>query len=271
MRTNYSTRRDRRRGERGFSLLVTAAAAIVLIGMLGLAFDAGHMMIVKDELQTFADASAMAAVTQMDGTQTGIQTANATATQGPLGQTRPNGWNFDVTTISTVTAKYSTSYGGTYDSYATASASSTNTYRFIHVLPADHAGNLDLADGYSHIGRRAAAAIEHSERRTGAVFSGRAQCHRHPVFRSHAGLAIHPEMGQRHHLRRRCELHAAELVSLGARICGSGARQRKQLAGGRDRIRRLFLTCREPTRPNPLSPRWLRGASVRRTKRRHRR
>ena len=90
MRTNYSTRRHARRGERGFSLLVTAAAAIVLVGMLGLAFDAGHMMIVKDELQTFADASAMAAVTQMDGTQTGIQTANSTATQGVGGDAKTN-------------------------------------------------------------------------------------------------------------------------------------------------------------------------------------
>src|SRR5258708_29895564 len=56
-----------------------------------------------------------------------------TATAGPLGSTKPNGWNFDTTAISNVTDTYATSFAGPYDSYATASASGTNTYRFIKV------------------------------------------------------------------------------------------------------------------------------------------
>ena len=114
--------------------MMIAAGAAVMIGMLGLAFDLGRMFIVKNELQTFADASAIAACRQLDGSQAGVQGAHSTATAGPLGSTVPNGWNFDVNTISNVTDTYATSYNGTYDSYATASGSATNNYRFIKVV-----------------------------------------------------------------------------------------------------------------------------------------
>ena len=131
---SLARRSCRRKNQQGFSLLLIAAGASVMIGMLGLAFDLGRMFIVKNELQTFADASAVAACRQMDGSQAGIQGAHNTATAGPLGSTVPNGWNFDVNTISNVTDTYATSYNGTYDSYATASGGATNNYRFIKVV-----------------------------------------------------------------------------------------------------------------------------------------
>jgi len=123
-----------RKNQRGFSLMLIAVSGSVMIGMLGLAFDLGRMFIVKNELQTFVDASAVAACRQLDGTQAGIQGAHATATAGPLGSTRPNGWNFDVNAVSNITDTYATSYTGTYDSYATASGGATNNYRFIKVV-----------------------------------------------------------------------------------------------------------------------------------------
>src|ERR1700683_2118088 len=110
----------RKNGQRGFSLMLVAISSFVLIGMMGLAFDAGRMFIVKSEMQTFADASALAAVSQMDGSQAGLEAANSTATAGPLGSTKPNGFNFDSTAITSVTATYATSFAGTYDSYSTA-------------------------------------------------------------------------------------------------------------------------------------------------------
>src|SRR5579864_867130 len=122
-----------KKGERGFSLLVIAALGTVMIGMLGLSFDLGRMFIVKNELQTFTDASAMASCRQMDGTNTGLLAAHNTATAGPLGSAKPNGWNFDVNAVSNIADTYSTSFTGTYDSYATASSSATNNYRFIRV------------------------------------------------------------------------------------------------------------------------------------------
>src|SRR6516165_8807877 len=94
----------RKPGERGFSLLLLASSAVVMVGMLGLAFDLGRMFITKNELQTFADASALAAVSSMNGTQQGIQAANSTATAGPLGTAQPNGYNFDTVAITNVTA-----------------------------------------------------------------------------------------------------------------------------------------------------------------------
>jgi Flp pilus assembly protein TadG len=132
----------RKHGERGFSLPLIGVCVVVMVGMLGLAFDTGRMFILKNELQTFADASALAAVSQLDGSQTGVQGANTTATNGPLGTTKPNGYNFDSTAISTVTATYATSFAGTYDSYATASSPSTNSYNFIKVVAS---ANLPLS------------------------------------------------------------------------------------------------------------------------------
>ena len=123
----------RKSGEQGFSLLLLCLALFVMIGMLGLVIDVGRMFVYKNELQTFADASALAAVAQLDGTQSGVQGADSTATAGPLGTTKPNGYNFDTVTVSTVTTGYASAFAGTYDNYATASSAAVNTYRFLRV------------------------------------------------------------------------------------------------------------------------------------------
>ena len=122
-----------KRCERGFSLTLLGLALFIMLGMLGLAIDLGRTFIYKTELQTFADASALAAVAKLDGTGVGVQQANAVATAGPLGTTKPNGYNFDTTVIGNVTTGYAISFNGTYDSYATASSAGTNTYRYIRV------------------------------------------------------------------------------------------------------------------------------------------
>ncbi len=120
-------------GERGFSLMLIALSVFVMIGMLGLAIDMGRIFIYKSELQTFADNSAMGAIAKMDGSQSGIQGANAMALTGPGGAALANKVNFDSTTISTVNTSYATSFAGTYDSYATASTPVANNYRFLKV------------------------------------------------------------------------------------------------------------------------------------------
>ncbi|HSR08561.1 MAG TPA: pilus assembly protein TadG-related protein [Bryobacteraceae bacterium] len=120
-------------GERGFSLILIGLALFVMIGMVGLAIDVGRMFVYKSELQAFVDNAAMAAITKMDGTQAGVQAANALALTGPDGASLANKVNFDTTTISTVTTGYATSFSGTYDSFATASSAATNNYRFLKV------------------------------------------------------------------------------------------------------------------------------------------
>jgi Flp pilus assembly protein TadG len=122
-----------KRRERGFSVLLLAVSASVLLGMLGLTFDLGRMFIVKTELQTFVDASALAAVKNLDGSGAGVRLAHAVATAGPLGATRPNGTNFDTNPITAVTDTYGTQLNGTYVDYNTAQGSSPNTYSFINL------------------------------------------------------------------------------------------------------------------------------------------
>lgn len=124
---------SRKGSQRGFSLWVTACVAAAMIGCLGLAIDLGHMFIVKNELQAYVDSAALAACRLMDGTQTGVQLADAMAKRGPMADTKPNAWDFDVNVVSNVDTAYSPSYGGPYVNYSTAAASPSNTYRFIRI------------------------------------------------------------------------------------------------------------------------------------------
>ncbi|HEV2198753.1 MAG TPA: TadE/TadG family type IV pilus assembly protein [Bryobacteraceae bacterium] len=125
-----------RRTDRGFSLVLLAVSAFVMIGMLGLAIDLGKIFITKNELQTFSDASALAAVTFLDGSKAGVEAANSAALAGPLGSTTPNGYDLDTKAIANATVTYATDFSGTYDSFATADGSPTNNYRFIRVTAA---------------------------------------------------------------------------------------------------------------------------------------
>ena len=75
-----ATKRSQRRG---YVLLSVGAAAIVLMGAVGLAVDLGRMYIVKGEAQTFADSAALAAVLELDGSSAGITRANAAVTNNP--------------------------------------------------------------------------------------------------------------------------------------------------------------------------------------------
>jgi Flp pilus assembly protein TadG len=80
--------RSKQGNKRGFIVLVTAVALVVLIGMLGLAVDLGRVYIVKNESQAFADLAAIAAARHLNGKQTGIDNANTEVANST------NGWNF---------------------------------------------------------------------------------------------------------------------------------------------------------------------------------
>jgi Flp pilus assembly protein TadG len=152
-------------GERGFSLILIGLALFVMVGMVGLAIDVGRMFVYKSELQTFADNAAMAAITKMDGTQSGLQGANALALTGPDGASLANKVNFDSTTISTVTTGYATTFNGTYDNYATASSPATNNYRFLKVTATSNVALsfLPVLPGISNLYAVSASAISGQE------------------------------------------------------------------------------------------------------------
>jgi len=98
----------RKKGERGFVLITMAAAAIALIGALGLAVDMGHVFIIKNETQHFCDSAALAAALKLDGTSAGITAANSAATS------LADNWNFGTTTVASPTVEYATTSGGTW-------------------------------------------------------------------------------------------------------------------------------------------------------------
>lgn len=73
---------------RGFVLLATAVAMLVLLAMMGLAIDIGHAYVVKNEAQTFTDFAALAAARELDGTSAGVTRAQTAVT------THAMKWNF---------------------------------------------------------------------------------------------------------------------------------------------------------------------------------
>ena len=76
--------------------------AIALMGALGLAVDLGRVFIAKNETQAFCDAAALAAALALDGTSTGITSAQAAVTSST------NQWNFGTTAVSSPTVVFAT-------------------------------------------------------------------------------------------------------------------------------------------------------------------
>src|SRR5258706_175738 len=118
------------RKRKGFALVATAVSSLVLLGVLGLALDLGRLYVINSELQSFADASALAAAFEMDGTTAGLIRADAVAATGPtMGGAAANQYNFSTNVVSAPQAAYSATFGGTYQS----SGSAPVTARFVQV------------------------------------------------------------------------------------------------------------------------------------------
>lgn len=81
-------RRQGARGFRGFVLLTLAMGLVLLVGVTGLVVDLGRLYIAQNELQAAADAAALAAVYELDGTADGLERAVARV------ESNPNRWNF---------------------------------------------------------------------------------------------------------------------------------------------------------------------------------
>ncbi|MEN6533468.1 MAG: Tad domain-containing protein [Bryobacteraceae bacterium] len=92
-------------GERGYTLLATGACVVAMVGMVGLAVDIGRMYIVRNEIQAYVDAAALAATLQLDGTTTGITRAKdavaASTNRWHLGTTAFTGTQVDFSTAAT--------------------------------------------------------------------------------------------------------------------------------------------------------------------------
>jgi uncharacterized membrane protein len=96
-----------RRSKRGFVLIVTCIALVILMAVAGLGIDLGRMYLIKSELQAFADSAALSAALRLDGTGEGIAGARQAPSELATG---PNAMKWDmgtqpITEISTTFAK----------------------------------------------------------------------------------------------------------------------------------------------------------------------
>lgn len=83
-------------------------AALAILAVTGLCLDLARMYIAKNELQSYADAVAIAVANRLDGTSTGISNAITEA------QNNVNKWYFDTNSVKTVTVDFSTTPTGSF-------------------------------------------------------------------------------------------------------------------------------------------------------------
>jgi uncharacterized membrane protein len=88
--------------QRGFVLIAMAVALLLLVAMMGLAFDVGRIYIARNEAQVFTDAAAMAAAAKLDGTSEGLDRARQAVARLPIR------WNLGTTAFTGVVVEFST-------------------------------------------------------------------------------------------------------------------------------------------------------------------
>ena len=70
--------------ENGFVLIAASISMLLLLAVLGLAFDVGRIYITHNEAQIFTDAAAMAAAAKLDGTPAGVARAREAVAKLPM-------------------------------------------------------------------------------------------------------------------------------------------------------------------------------------------
>ena len=120
------------RSQKGFVLIVTCIVLAILMAFAGLGVDIGRMYVIKSELQAFADAAALNAAMQLDGTEQGLERARTAAAQLAAG---PNAMKWDMGTqpIAEITASFAK--GDTLpDPNSWEEKPSTNARHFVRVV-----------------------------------------------------------------------------------------------------------------------------------------
>ena len=69
---------------RGFVLIAMSITMLLLLAVMGLAFDVGRIYIARNEAQVFTDAAAMAAASKLDGTKAGLDQAREAVAHVPM-------------------------------------------------------------------------------------------------------------------------------------------------------------------------------------------
>jgi hypothetical protein len=90
-----------RRAEKGFVLIAMSVATLVLLAVVGLAFDFGRIYIARNEAQVFTDAAALTAALKLDGTASGIAAARSAVEE------LPHRWSLGTRPFSQVLVEFS--------------------------------------------------------------------------------------------------------------------------------------------------------------------
>lgn len=90
-----------RRQQRGFVLIAMSVTMLVLLALIGLAFDLGRIYIARNEAQVFTDAAAMTAASKLDGTSAGVARARDAVAHSPMR------WNLGTQPFTGVTVEFS--------------------------------------------------------------------------------------------------------------------------------------------------------------------
>src|ERR1700761_6031988 len=87
--------------QRGFVLIAMSVTMLLLLAVMGLAFDFGRIYIAHNEAQVFTDAAAMSAAQKIDGTSSGIEKAREAVAKLPMR------WNFGTKEFTGVVVEFS--------------------------------------------------------------------------------------------------------------------------------------------------------------------
>jgi Flp pilus assembly protein TadG len=128
MKLSFGKRRQRRRGERGSVLVVSAFGMLGFLLATGLCVDISHFYLVKTELQNAADAAALAGASALNSDDGGIEKAVDVA----IAEMNKSEFNKNKITITRADVVFSRNLNGTYVSETTAKGDAANI-RFVKV------------------------------------------------------------------------------------------------------------------------------------------
>ena len=86
---------------RGFVLIAMSITMLLLLAVMGLAFDLGRIYIARNEAQVFTDAAAMSAASKLDGSASGIAKAREAVARLPMR------WNLGTSEFKGVVVEFS--------------------------------------------------------------------------------------------------------------------------------------------------------------------
>jgi uncharacterized membrane protein len=87
--------------QKGFVLIAMSVAMLLMLAVMGMAFDFGRIYIARNEAQVFTDAAAMTAASKLDGTDQGLDRARQAVAKLPMR------WNLGTKSFTGVVVEFS--------------------------------------------------------------------------------------------------------------------------------------------------------------------